>query len=119
MQDSTDSTEYATVARETFEFSIIPWAGRKYEGWVRAWARKHPRDPTGQVQVPESIYRAFQQRTFGQRLSKQQAAALGFPSVPGEQELARVRKELHEALARSDWERAHDLDAEMRALLGT
>jgi hypothetical protein len=36
--------------------------------------------------------------------------------VPGEQELARVRRELHEALARCDWDRAHDLDAELRDL---
>jgi hypothetical protein len=115
MQDS-DSTEFATVARETLEFSLVPWAGRKYEEWVRAWSRKHPRDPAGLVQVPTTIYRAFQQRTPGQRLTKQQAQALGYPSVPGEQELARVRKELHEALSRSDWEHAHDLDAEVREL---
>jgi hypothetical protein len=30
--------------------------------------------------------------------------------------LARVRKELHEALGRCDWDRAHDLDAELRVL---
>jgi hypothetical protein len=111
-----DSDEFATIARETFEYSIVPWAGRKYEEWVRAWSRKHPRDPNGLVQVPVSIYQAFQQRTPGQRLTKQQAEALGYPSVPGEQDLARVRKELHEALSRSDWERAHDLDAELRQL---
>jgi hypothetical protein len=117
MQDSeTSGPELATVARETLEYSIVPWAGRKYEEWVRAWARKHPRDPNGLVQVPQTIYRAFQQRTPGQRLSRKEAEALGYPSVPGEQELARVRKELHEALGRCDWERAHDLDAQLREL---
>jgi hypothetical protein len=116
MQDSSDSTEFATVARETLEFSIVPWAGRKYAEWIRAWSRKHPGDPVGLVQVPVSIYRAFQQRTPGQRLTKQEAQALGYPSVPGEQQLARVRKDLHEALSRSDWDRAHDLDAELRDL---
>jgi hypothetical protein len=117
MHESPDSgVELAAVARETFEFSIVPWAGRKYEEWVRSWARKHPRDPNGLVQLPATIYRAFQQRTPGQRMTRQQAEALGYPRVPGEQELARVRKELHEALGRCDWDRAHDLDAELRQL---
>ncbi|HEY1293302.1 MAG TPA: hypothetical protein VGJ60_09490 [Chloroflexota bacterium] len=109
-------SELATVARETFEYGIVTWAGRKYEEWVRAWARPHPLDPRGLVQVPTVIYDAFKQRTPGQRLSKKEAAALGYPRVPGEQDLARVRKELHEALGRCDWDRAHDLDAELRDL---
>ena len=108
--------ELTTVARETFEYSVVTWAGRKYEEWVRAWGRRHPRDPHGLVQLPMPLYRAFQQRTPGQRLTSRQAEALGYPRVPGEEELARVRKELHEALARSDWDRAHDLDAELREL---
>ena len=108
--------ELSTIARETFEYSVVPWAGRKYEEWVRAWGRRHPRDPHGLVQLPMPLYRAFQQRTPGQRLTSRQAEALGYPRVPGEEELARVRKELHEALARSDWDRAHDLDAELREL---
>ena len=90
--------ELATIARETFEYGVIVWAGRKYEEWVRAWARPHPGDSRGLVQMPIEMYRAFQQRT------------------PGERELARVRKELHEALGRCDWDRAHDLDAELREL---
>ena len=110
------AAEWATVAHETFEFIVVPWAGRKYEKWVRTWSRRHPLDPTGLVQMPAQIYQAFQQRTPGQRLTRQQAEALGYPSVPGEQELDRVRKELHDALGRSDWDRAHDLDAELREL---
>jgi hypothetical protein len=110
------SDDLATVARETFEFNIVPWAGRKYEEWVRAWARRHPRDPTGLVQLPSSIFKAFQSRTPGQRLSRQEAEALGYPSVPGESDLTRVRKELKEALGRCDWDRAHDLDAQLRDL---
>lgn len=116
MHEPDSGPELASVARETFVYSILPWAGRKYEPWVRAWARKHPRDPNGLIQVPDQIYRAFQQRTPGQRLSRQEASALGYPSVPGERELRRVRKELHDALGRCDWERAHDLDAELRDL---
>jgi hypothetical protein len=108
--------ELATIAREQFEYGVIVWAGRKYEDWVRAWARPDPRDSRGLVQLPTDMYRAFQQRTFGQRLNQRQAEALGYPGVPGERELARVRKELHEALGRCDWDRAHDLDAELREL---
>jgi hypothetical protein len=116
MSESDSSPELATIARESFEFSIVPWAGRKYEEWVRAWSRPHPRDARGLVQLPISIYRAFQNRTPGQRLTKKEAEALGYPSVPGEKDLARLRKELHDALGRSDWDRAHDLDAELREL---
>jgi hypothetical protein len=111
-----EGTELSTIARETFEYSVVTWAGRKYEEWIRAWARPHPLDPRGLVQLPRSIYTAFQQRTPGERLSRKQAEALGYPRVPGEQELARVRKELHDALGRCDWDRAHDLDAELRDL---
>ena len=102
------------MAHETFEFGVVPWAGRPYAGWVRAWARPHPGDPRGLVQVPEDIYEAFQQRTPGQRLSRRGAEDLGYPSVPGERELAGIRKELHEALLRCDWEQAHDLDSRLR-----
>src|SRR5690348_7552621 len=31
-------SELATVARETFEYGVIMWAGRKYGEWVRAWS---------------------------------------------------------------------------------
>jgi hypothetical protein len=106
----------ATIARETFEYGVVTWAGRKYEEWVRAWARPHPLDPRGLVQLPEPMYQAYQQHVPGQRLNTKQAQALGYPNVPGEQDLARVRKELHDALGRCDWDRARDLDAELREL---
>lgn len=117
MQDGdSELGKWATVARESFEYNIVPWAGRPYTPWVRAWSRPHPNDPRGLVQVPEVIYRAFQSRMPGQRLSRQGARALGYPRVPGEGELARVRQELHEALGRCDWEHAHDLDGRLREL---
>ena len=117
MADSSDANAgWSSVARETFEYNLVPWAGRKYAEWMRAWARPHPGDPRGLVQVPEDVYRAFQQRTPGQRLSRQTVESLGYPSVPGERELDRVRKELHEALLRGDWDRAHDLDERLRDL---
>ena len=104
------------MARETFEYNLVPWAGRNYAGWLRAWARPHPGDPRGLVQVPTDIYHAFQQRTPGQRLSRQTIEGLGYPSVPGERELDRVKKELHEALLHGDWDQAHDLDEQLRDL---
>jgi hypothetical protein len=104
------------MARETFDHSVVPWAGRPYAAWVRAWARDHPGDPRGLVQLPTDVYRAFQQRVPGQRLSRSGASELGYPRVPGEQELATVRQELHEALGRCDWEQAHDLDSRLREL---
>jgi hypothetical protein len=116
MQDSESGAAWASVARETFEHNVVPWAGRPYADWIRAWSRPHPVDPRGLVQMPERIFAAFQRRTFGQRLSRKEAEALGYPSVPGEQELEQVRKQLHEALSRSDWDQAHDLDSRLRDL---
>jgi hypothetical protein len=107
---------WVSLARESFEYSIVPWAGRKYAGWMRAWTRPHPTDPVGLIQLPELIARAYQQRTPGQRLTKGQAQLLGYPSVPGERELDQVRRDLHEALGRCDWEQAHDLDMRLREL---
>jgi len=108
--------DWATVARETFEFSVIPWAGRPYADWVRAWSRPHPGDPRGLMQLPQEVYATFQQRVPGQRMSSKTAPAVVYPRVPGESDLERVRKELHEALGRCDWEEAHDLDEELRSL---
>jgi hypothetical protein len=68
------------------------------------------------VQVPEEVYQAYLRHTPGARLSRTQAEALGYPSVPGERELERVRKDLKEALGRCDWDQAHDLDHELREL---
>lgn len=117
MADTPESSVgWASVAHETFEFNLVPWAGRKYAPWMRAWARPHPGDPRGLIQVPEDVYRAFQLRTPGQRLTRATVEGLGYPSVPGETELERVRKELHDALRRGDWDHAHDLDAQLREL---
>src|SRR5437016_1552468 len=96
--ESASGSGWATVARETFEFSVIPWAGRPYAEWARAWSRPHAGDARGLVQLPEAIYTAFQQRTHGERMSRKTAEGLGFPRVPGEHELERVRKQLHDAL---------------------
>jgi hypothetical protein len=118
MDDTHDQAgaNWSTMATETFEYSVVPWAGRPYAEWVRAWSRPHPGDPRGLVQLPVPIYQAFQHRAPAQRLSRKDAERLGYPRVPGEQELARVQNELHEALLHGDWDTAHDLDLQLREL---
>jgi hypothetical protein len=108
--------EWASVARETFEHSMVPWVGRKYAAWLRGWSRPHPTDPRGLVQVPAPVYRLFQQRTVGQPISRAQLEELGYPRVPGEDELSRVRRALHQALTHCDWDRARELDRQLREL---
>ncbi len=115
MSDSS-SAGWASVARETFEYNLVPWAGREYAEWMRAWSRPHPGDPRGLIQVPRDVYRAFQERTPGQRLSRQTVEGLGYPSVPGEREPDRLRKELHDALLHADWDHARVLDEQLRDL---
>ena len=112
-----EPVEWVPVARETFEYNIVPWVGRKYVPWLRGWSRPHPIDPTGLVLVPEPLYRVFQQRTVGQQITRAQLAQLGYPRVPGEDELAEVRRSLHQALAHCEWERARELDRRLRELL--
>ncbi|HET6315455.1 MAG TPA: hypothetical protein VFG86_03275 [Chloroflexota bacterium] len=111
-----EQSNWATVARETFEYNMIPWAGRRYAQWLRAWSRPHPGDPSGLTQVPAQMFALFQKRVPQQRLSRKEAEELGYPGVPGERELDEVRRELHEALGRCDWEHAHDLDMKLREL---
>lgn len=107
---------WATVARETFEYSVIPWAGRDYAEWVRAWSRSHPGDPHGLVQLPSDIFEAYDKRAPGVRLSRRTANGLGHPIVPGDRELDRVRRDLKAALGRCDWDEARELDTELRDL---
>jgi hypothetical protein len=107
--------DWATVANETFVYNVVPWAGRRYAEWVKAWSRPHPVDP-GLVQLPKQMWQAYQQRPPAARMSRQVAEQLGYPGVPGERELDDVRRDLKEALGRGDWQQAHDLDSRLREL---
>ena len=78
-----ESGEWATIAHETFEFGVVPWAGRPFANWVRTWSRAFPGEPRGQSQGPEKIYSAFLHRTPGQRLTLRTAQGLGYPGDPG------------------------------------
>ena len=47
MQDSGTGAGMASMARETFEHGVVPWSGRAYAEWVRAWSAAH--QPSGAV----------------------------------------------------------------------
>jgi hypothetical protein len=111
------ATGWEAVARETFEYNMVPWMGLQYEPWLRAWARPHPGDPRGQVLVPERLYQVFKTGHVPfQRVTPQQLAAAGYPEVPGERELEIVRQELRQALLRGEWLRIPSLHAEIEEL---
>ena len=73
------------VARETFECGMVPWVGRKYEGWLRAWARPHPVDP-GQILVPERVSRVYNNHLFREPVTRQELEAMGYPRTPPAEE---------------------------------
>jgi hypothetical protein len=111
------ATGWVAVARETFEYNMVPWMGRHYEPWLRAWARPHPVDLRGQVLVPERLYRVFKNGHVPfQPVTPQQLAAAGYPAVPGERELELARRELRQAAMRGEWQRIPSLHAEIEEL---
>jgi hypothetical protein len=111
------ATGWVAVARETFEYNMVPWMGRQYEPWLRAWARPHPVDPHGQLLLPERLYRVFKNGHVPfQRVTPQQVAAAGYPEVPGERELEFARHELRQAVARGEWQRISSIHAEIEEL---
>jgi hypothetical protein len=111
------ATGWVAVARETFEYNMLPWMGRQYEPWLRAWARPHPLDPHRQVLVPERLYGVFKNGHVPfQRVTPQQLAAAGYPEVPGERELEFARRELRQAVLRGEWQCIPSLHSEIEEL---
>ena len=115
MRTSGVEVGWVPVARETFEYSMRPWMGRTYEGWLRACARPHPIDARGQVLVPERLYRVFASRTISGRVTPAQLAAAGYPALPEEAELETARRALRQAIARNERERIPALYADVRS----
>jgi hypothetical protein len=77
------SNSWVAVARESYEYNLIPWVGRHAVPWLRSWTRPLPTDPTGQVLIPERIYESFKtERIPFQRITRPQLEAVGFPE-PG------------------------------------
>jgi hypothetical protein len=117
MTTGNSAADWVAVARETFEYNMVPWMGWPYEPWLRAWARPHPIDPRGQVLVPERLYRVFKsQHVPFERVSPQQLTAAGYPEVPGERELEAARRELRHAVAHGEWQRIASLHREIEEL---
>ena len=105
---------WVPVARETLEYGMRPWLGRKYEPWLRACARPHPIDPRGQVLVPDRLYRVFASRPIYGRVTAAELAAAGYPALPEEAELGTARRALRQAIARRERERIPALYATVR-----
>jgi hypothetical protein len=73
---------WVTVARETFEYNMRPWVGRRYETWLRDSVRPHPVDPRGQVLVPPRIHEVFKKRRHFLPATAKELAAAGYPKLP-------------------------------------
>src|SRR5690349_21417502 len=73
---------WVAVARDTFEYNMRPWAGRRYEGWLRISLRPHPVDPRGQVLVPSRIHDVFKKRRHFMPATARELAAAGYPKLP-------------------------------------
>jgi hypothetical protein len=81
------------VPREVFEYEMIPWIGREYAAWLRASVRPHPTDEHCLVLVPERIHQVFTTRKLGERATRAQLDAMGYPRLPEEDELEAARLE--------------------------
>ena len=114
MRTSGVEAGWVAVARETFEYNMRPWMGRRYEAWLRACARPHPIDPRGQVLVPDRLYQVFASRPIYGRVTPAELAAAGYPALPEEAELETARRELRQAIARDERERIPALHAAVR-----
>ena len=114
MSTSRVEAGWVPVARETVEYSLRPWVGRRYEGWLRACTRPHPIDPRGQVLVPDRLYRVFASRPIYGRVTAVELAAAGYPVLPEEAELETARRDLRQAIARHESERIPALYATVR-----
>src|SRR3981081_2974754 len=84
---------WVPVAREVFEYEMVPGVGREYAAWLRTAARPHPADRHRLVLVPERIYRVFQERQPGSHVTRAQLQTMQFPRLPDEDELDAARIE--------------------------
>jgi hypothetical protein len=73
---------WVAVARDTLEYNMRPWVGRRYERWLRDSLRPHPVDPRGQVLVPTAIHEVFKKRRHFTRATPRELAAAGYPRLP-------------------------------------
>jgi hypothetical protein len=104
------------VAREVFEYEMIPWVGQAYAAWLRTSARPLPADEHRLVLVPERIYRVFQERRPGEHVSPAQLEAMRFPRLPDEDELEAAYLEQRLAAQTGDERRLSELHDKIEQL---
>jgi hypothetical protein len=104
------------VARELFEYEMVPWIGRDYAAWLRASARPHPADEHRLVLIPERIYQVFQDRKPGEHATPAQLEAMTYPRLPDEDELDAARLEQRLAAQAGDTRRLRELHQTIEAL---
>jgi hypothetical protein len=75
---------WVAVARDTFEYNMRPWVGRRHEQWLRDSLTSHPVDPRGQVLVPSQIHESFKKRRHFTAATAGELAAAGYPKPPRE-----------------------------------
>jgi hypothetical protein len=107
---------FVPVAREVFEYEMIPSVGREYAAWLRTSARPHPRDEHRLVLVPDRIYRVFQDRKPGERATREQIEAMGYPRLPDEEELEAAYQEQRLAASSGDAQRLSKVHEKIEAL---
>jgi hypothetical protein len=108
----------APVAREVFEYEMIPWIGRDYAAWLRTSARPHPSDPHRLVLLPERIYGVFQAQAHapGERATPEQLKQMGYPRLPEDDELEAARKDEQLAALAGDAERLRQIHSKIEQL---
>jgi hypothetical protein len=104
------------VAREVFEYQMVPWIGREYAAWLRTSARPHPSDPHRLVLVPERIYRVFQDRQPGGRVTPAHLESMHYPRLPDEDELHAAVEEQRLATLHGDEQRLRELHGRIEGL---
>jgi DNA repair ATPase RecN len=104
------------VAREVFEYEMVPWIGREYAAWLRTAARPHSADPHRLVLIPERIYKVFQMRKPGERVTQAQLEAMQYPRLPDEDELEAARLEQRLAALTGDTRHVRELHQKVEAL---
>jgi hypothetical protein len=108
--------DWVPVAREVFEYEMVPWVGREYAAWLRTAARPHAADPHRLVLVPERIYGVFQQRQPGSHVTPAQLQTMQYPRLPDEDELDAARIEQRLVALAGDSGRVSEVHARIEAL---
>jgi hypothetical protein len=95
---------------------MIPWIGRDYAAWLRASARPHPSDEHRLVMIPDRIYQVFTTRVPGERATRAQVEAMGYPLLPEDDELEEARLEQRAAAQAGDLQRLGEIHHQIDTL---